>query len=151
QHFRRFDHHVRMQRGGEVIEADTAIALLDADSTRIESVELRGGTHISMTKPPVGAPPSLTGRDVTLKYASGGQAIERATLAGQTMIVVAGSEGHPGRPIASETRESLRAPDGTTRPSVIGRDKVSLMLPAEGAETPLRTIDATTLDAKGQP
>ena len=151
QHFRRFDHHVRMQRGGEVIEADTAIAFLDADSTRIESVDLRGGTHISMTKPAVGALQSLVGRDVTLKYASGGQAIERATLAGQTMIVVAGADGHLARQIAAETMEILLAPDGTTPTSVIARERVSLMLPAEGAETPLRTIDASTLDAKGQP
>jgi len=150
QHFRRFDHNVRMQRGAQVILADTAVAFLNADSTRIETIDLRGGTRITMDKPAIGALQSLTGRDVTLTYAAAGQAIERATLAGQTRIVVAGNEGHPGREIGAEAMEILLAPDGTTPLSVVGRDRVELVLPAEGTDTPLRTIQSSVVDAKGR-
>ena len=66
------------------------------------------------------------------------------------MVVVAGENGHPGRQISAETMDVTLA-DGTTPTSVIARDKVQLLLPAEGTETPLRTIDAATLDAQGQP
>src|SRR5436190_2686135 len=45
QHFRRFEKNVRMQRGKQVIEANSAMAFLNADSTRIESIELKGGTR----------------------------------------------------------------------------------------------------------
>ena len=37
----RFERAVRMQRSGQIIEADTAVAHLSADEKRIETVELR--------------------------------------------------------------------------------------------------------------
>ncbi|HYM21598.1 MAG TPA: LPS export ABC transporter periplasmic protein LptC [Vicinamibacterales bacterium] len=151
QHFRRFDHNVRMHRGSQVIEADTIVASLNADGTRMESVEMSGGTRVSMDRPTVGALQSLAGRNVTLKYAPTSEAIQRATLAGQTRIVVAGAEGQPGREIAGETMEIVLAPDGTTPTSVIARELVRLTLPAEGLDVPLRTIESATLDAKGEP
>ncbi|HEV3141817.1 MAG TPA: LPS export ABC transporter periplasmic protein LptC [Vicinamibacterales bacterium] len=151
QHFRRFEHNVRMQRGGQITEADTATAFLNTDNSRIESIELRGGSRIAMDNPAVGALQSLVGRDVTLKYAAAGQAIEHATLAGQTKVVVAGAAGHPGRQISAESMDVALAADGTTPTSVIAHERVELMLPAEGTDTPLRTIQAPALDAKGQP
>ena len=150
QHFRRFEHRVRMQRGGQTIEADTATALLNEDSSRIESIQLGGGTQIAMEKPQPGALQSLAGRDVTIKYASAGQAIEHATLTGQTTITVAGNAGTPPRKISAETMDIALAPDGTTPTSVVARDRVELLLPAEANDVPLRTIQSATLDAKGE-
>jgi lipopolysaccharide transport protein LptA len=159
QHFRRFEKNVRMQRGKQVIEADTAMAYLDEDGARIESIELRGGagvTRIVMDRPAVGALQSLTGRDVTLKYAAAGDAIEHATLTGQTTIVVAGEAGHPGRRISAASMEIGLAPDGTTPTALAGRDSVELLLPAEPATgsapaMPQRSVAAPALDAKGEP
>src|SRR5262249_3826010 len=103
----------------------------------------------------VGALQSLTGRDVTLKYAAAGDAIEHATLTGQTTIVVAGEAGHPGRRISAAAMEITLAPDGTQPTALTGRDSVELLLPAEAAPrtaaaVPQRTIQAASLDAKGQ-
>src|SRR5436190_3906924 len=158
QHFRRFEKNVRMQRGRQVIEAETATAYLNADSTRIESIELKGGgapTRIVMDRPAVGALRSLTARDVTLKYAGAGDAIEHATLTGQTAIVVAGEAGHPGRRISSASMDITLAPDGTTPTALTARDTVELLLPAEAATraaaaVPQRSIQAASLDAKGE-
>src|SRR5438128_2133860 len=50
QHVRRFERSVRMQRGAQATEADSATAYLNEDSTRIERIELRGGTHIAIEK-----------------------------------------------------------------------------------------------------
>jgi len=158
QHFRRFEKNVRIQRGRQVIEAETATAYLDVDNTRIESIELKGGsgaTRIVMDRAPVGALQSLTGHDVTLKYAAAGDAIEHATLTGQTAIVVAGESGHPGRRISAPSMEITLAPDGTTPTALTARDSVELLLPSEAATraapaVPQRSIQAASLDAKGE-
>jgi len=155
QHFRRFERNVRMQRGKQVIEANSAMAFLNADSTRIESIELKGGTRIVMDRPAVGALQSLIGRDVTLKYAATGDAIEHATLTGQTKIIVAGEAGHPGRQISAESMDVTLAADGTTPTALVGRDTVELVLPSEAATrtapaVPQRSIQAASVDAKGE-
>ena len=87
---------------------------------------------------------------MTIKYASAGQAIEHATLTGQTTITVAGNAGTPPRKISAETMDIALAPDGTTPTSVVARDRVELLLPAEANDVPLRTIQSATLDAKGE-
>lgn len=144
----RFDRTMKATREHEIIEAAAAIAHLSADEERIESVELRGNSHITGTKAAAGGLQALTGRDMDLKYGSGGAAIEHATIVGDAVIQVAGDHGQAGRQIAANTLDVTLAPDGTTPIALSARDNVRLTIPGE-QKTPARTIAAQTLDSQG--
>src|SRR6185295_739088 len=51
----RFERSVRIQRGGQVIEADHGISFLSPDEERIERIELNDRAHIVTANPPAGA------------------------------------------------------------------------------------------------
>ena len=64
------------------IEADSAVAHLTSDEERLESVELRGHSTVNAANRAPGALQSLSGRDMDLKYAPDGEAIEHAIISG---------------------------------------------------------------------
>lgn len=147
--YMRFEPNAKVQRAGQVIESDSAIARLSADETRIETMELRNNSRITSGKTTAGALQALAGRDMDLKYAADGQTLEHALITSQAVIQVAGEQGRSGLQITANTIDISLAPDGATPTALIAREAVQLMLPAEqGAFA--RTIAAANMDAKGE-
>ncbi|HEY3042484.1 MAG TPA: LPS export ABC transporter periplasmic protein LptC, partial [Vicinamibacterales bacterium] len=146
----RFERDVKLQRGGQLLEADAAVAYLTPDEAEIQSMELRGRSRITKEKPAAGGLQELTGRDMDLKYAADGQALEHAVLMEDAVILLAGSAGTAGRQIKANTIDVTLAPDGATPVALTARESVVLTLPAERT-VPARTIRSTAMDAKGEP
>jgi LPS export ABC transporter protein LptC len=146
----RFERDVKLQRGGQLLEADAAVAYLTTDEKQIQLMELRGRSRITREKPAAGGLQELTGRDMDLKYAADGQALEHALLTGDGAILLAGSAGSAGRQIKASTIDVSLAPDGQTPIALTGRESVVLTLPAERG-VPARTIRSAAMDAKGEP
>ena len=149
QHNRRFERNVRMQRGNQLIEADSVIATLAEDDARLDTVDLRDNARITTPNAAPGALQSLTGRNVTLKYAANGDSLQHAVIDQDAIVQLAGQAGAPGRQIVARIMDIALAPDGTPT-ALTARDTVQLTLPAE-QDLPTRTIRAETLDAKGEP
>jgi LPS export ABC transporter protein LptC len=148
--FVQFERNVRIQRAGQVIESDTAVAHLSPDEKRIEALDLRANARITASNAAVGGLQSLSGRDMNLKYAANGEVLEHAVITETAVIQLAGEKGKPGRQIAASTIEIGLAPDGSTPTALTGRDKVELTMPAE-PNVAERTIKSNVLDAKGEP
>jgi lipopolysaccharide export system protein LptA len=147
--YRRFERSVRMTRGGQVLEADTVVATLSADEKRVETVDLRENSRITSPNAAVGALQSLTGRNVTLKYAASGEYLEHAVITENAVIQLAGEKGKAGRQITASIMDVTLASDGATPTALVARDNVQLTLPAETG-APSRTIRAASLEAKGE-
>jgi LPS export ABC transporter protein LptC len=145
----RFERDVKVLRIGEVIEADTATAYLSPDDQHIESLQLSGNSRISRPSANQGGLGALMGRDITLKYASGGQALEQVLIVDDAVVRLAGEADKAGCEIAANAIDIALAPDGSTPTALVGRDDVRLTFPADAA-SPSRTIRAAALDAKGQ-
>jgi lipopolysaccharide export system protein LptA len=146
----RFERSVRIQRGGQVIEADRGITYLSPDEERIERVELHDHAHIVMSDAPAGALQTLSGRDMDLKYAADGESLEHALITSDAVIQLAGDTGTQGRQIAAAVIDIALAADGSTPTALTGRDAVQLTFPPE-AGVAGRTIRAATLEARGEP
>ena len=149
ERYRQFEKNVRMQRGGQLSEADTAVAHLSEDGKRIEMIEMRGDTKITTAKAAPGALQALSGRDITLKYAANGETLEHVTIGSAASVQVAGEAGKAGREIVAGMMDITLAPDGSTPTALVARDAVRLTIPPE-ADTPGRTIQSATLNAKGE-
>jgi len=146
----RFERAVRMQRSGQIIEADTAIMYLSPDETRIETVELHDHARITSAKASPGGLQAMSGGQMNLKYAADGESLEHALVAGDASIQIAGEPGAPGRQIVATTVDIALAPDGSTPTALLGREAVQLTFPPEPG-SPGRTIRSVNLDAKGEP
>src|SRR6185295_16913498 len=73
--FIRFERIVRIQRSGQIIDADRAVTYLSADEERIETVELHDNAHIVTSNAAAGELQALTGHDMNLKYAADGESL----------------------------------------------------------------------------
>jgi LPS export ABC transporter protein LptC len=146
----RFDRSVRVQRDGQVINADNGVAHLTANEERVDMLELHGNATIAGSTAAPGGLQALGGHDVTLKYAADGQALQRATIGGDASIQIAGEAGKAGRQITASSIDVTLAPDGSTPTALVAREAVQLTLPADSV-TAARTIRAAALDADGEP
>jgi LPS export ABC transporter protein LptC len=146
----RFERSVRMQRSGQIIEADTAIIYLSQDEKRIETVELHDQARITSAKASPGGLQAMNGGQMNLKYAADGESLEHALVAGGASIRIAGEPGRQGRQIVATTIDITLAPDGSTPTALLGREAVQLTFPAEPG-SPGRTIRSANLDATGEP
>ena len=150
ERIRQFDKTVHIQRGGQAIEAEMAVAHLSEDEKRIEMIELRGGATITTAHASPGALESLSGRDITLTYAPDGEALQHIVIASNASVQVAGETGKARREIVAGMMDIAVAADGSTPTALIARDAVRLTIPPDGV-LPGRTIQSATLDAKGEP
>ena len=146
----RFERTVRMQRSGQVVEADTAIMYLSQDEKRIETIELHDHARITSAKVSPGGLQAMSGGQMNLKYAADGDSLEHALVAGDASIQIAGEAGQQGRQIVANTIDIALAPDGTTPIAMLGRGAVELAFPREPGSSG-RTIQSANLDAKGEP
>ena len=129
-----FDRSVKVLRGGRVIEADAATAILTPDEKHVDALELRGSSRIQASKVAAGGLQTLTGRDMDLKYAADGESLERALISGDAMMQLAGEAGGPGRRNGAEVIDVALAPDGATPTSLTGRDNVTAPLSGRGRD-----------------
>ena len=150
QKFLRFEHAVRMLRSGQNIEAETVVMNLSPDEKRVETIELHEHARITSTKVSPGGLQAMSGGQINLRYAEGGDALQHALVAGDASIQIAGEAGKPGRQIVATTVDISLAPDGTTPTALVGREKVQLTFPPE-PNVAGRTIRSANLDAKGEP
>jgi LPS export ABC transporter protein LptC/lipopolysaccharide transport protein LptA len=144
----RFDRMMKATREREVVEANAAVGHLSADEERLETLELRGNSRITGSKPAVGGLQALTGRDIDLKYAPDGVAIQHALITGEALIQIAGATGQAGRQIAANTVDVTLAADGATPTRLTARENVRLVIPDEQSGA-TRTITAQALDSTG--
>lgn len=143
-----FDGVMKASRDGEIIEANAALAHLSADEQRLEAVELRGNSRITGTKGAAGGLRALNGRDIDLRYASDGLAIQHALIVGDAAIQLAGEGKQGGRQISADTLDVSMGPDGATPVAMSGREHARVVIPPDGASAG-RTINAQTLESRG--
>lgn len=150
EHYVRFEGHVLMLRDGREIRADNAVGYLTEDETSLTGLDLRGNSRIDSQEASVGAMKAMLARDINLEYAPDGQRIERATLANDGAIEIAGDTTEAGRRISANLLDVQLGEDGATVTSLTGRGRVALEFPAEG-DAPARTIRADSMEATGGP
>ena len=148
-HMLEFSRDVKVDRNGQVIRSDAAVAALSEDEKTIQTVQLRGNSSIDTPKAEAGGLQALSGHDMDLKYAANGQALEHAYIVGDAKVQLAGEQGAAGRQISAATLDITLADDGSTPKVVAGQGGVQLAFPPEGDQS-ARTIRATTLDATGE-
>jgi len=145
----RFEKMVHIERGDQVVDAQTAVFYLSPDEKRIDTMDLREQARISTPHAAPGALRGLTGQTMNLKYADDGETLQHAVISGSAVMQVAGNAGAPGREIAATLLDVTLAPDGSTPTALAGRESVVLTFPPETGVQGGRTIRAATLDAKG--
>jgi LPS export ABC transporter protein LptC len=146
----RFEGAVRLERNGQVSEADTVLMNLSPDEKRVETVELHQHARITSTSVTPGGLQAMSGGQMHLKYRADGETLEHALVAGDASIQIAGDAGNAGRQIVASTVDIALAPDGSTPTALLGRENVQLTFPPEPGRAG-RTIRAANLDARGEP
>lgn len=144
--YMRFERTMRMDRGGQIIEAAEAMVHLFADRDEPDLIELRGNARVSGGTG-MGALQSMSSRDMNLDYGDDGRTLQQATLTGQGQIQLAGTGGAAGQRLSGEFLDIALAPDGSVK-QLSSRQNVLVTLPAT-RDTAARTIKANVLTASG--
>ena len=111
ERYMRFERGARLERQGQVMEADTSTIFLLKDRDEPENVELRGNSRITGG----GGNSSLQAmkaQDITLHYGPDGRTLEQALLIGQSEVQLAQPDGSPGQQLQASTIDTSLAPDG---------------------------------------
>lgn len=148
-HVIRFEKALKAVRGAQTVEGDSGVARLTDDEGRLRALELRGHSRITTAPGGVGSLQAMTGHDIDLQYGVDGETLEKAVIAGEGLIQVAGDAGQASRQINADAITVSLAPDGSTPTDLAARGHVTLSLPADKT-TPARTITAETLAGKGE-
>ena len=146
ERFMRLERGARIQRQGQLIEADASTVFLLEDRDEPETVELRGNAKITGAAGS-GSLQSMQARDINLRYASDGRTLQHALLVGQSSVQLARADGSPGQHLDSETVDVMLAPDGSVT-SLTARDNVRVTVPPAGNAT-AREITSQSLSASG--
>ncbi|MBI4486547.1 MAG: LPS export ABC transporter periplasmic protein LptC, partial [Acidobacteria bacterium] len=149
EHIVRFDRAMHLERGGQLVDADSGEARLTPDEKQLDSIELRGNARIAGANAAPGGLQSLTGDSMTLKYSQGGEVLQHALITGTSVLQLAGAANAAGRQITADTIDITLADDGTTPTALLAHQNVQLTFPG-GRDTASRTIQAEHLDAQGQ-
>jgi lipopolysaccharide export system protein LptA len=146
--YARFENNVRIIRGRQTAEADTATLFLDDEGERVQVVELRGHGRIGSATSDAGDLRAMTADDINLEYAPETDALRHAVLSNNATIEIGGSGAAPRR-IMARWIDIVMAADGVTVASLNAREHVRLELPAE-QDTPARAICGESLAASGE-
>ncbi len=144
----RLERGMRLERDGQVMEADTGTIFLLKDRDEPETVELRGNSKITGATG-VGSLQSMQAGDINLRYAPDGRTLQQAILMRQASIQLARPDGTPGQLLNGEFIDTLLAPDGAVT-SLNARDNVRASIPAT-ADSAARIVTAPILNATGEP
>jgi lipopolysaccharide transport protein LptA/LPS export ABC transporter protein LptC len=149
EHVVRFASALKAERGSQMIEADSGTARLTEDEGRLHALELRGRSSITTAPGGAGSLQRMSGRDIDLQYGADGETLEKAKIAGQGVIRVAGERGQASRQIDADAIDVAMAPDGSTPTALDAEGHVVLTLPADKS-APARTITADKLVGTGE-
>lgn len=146
ERFMRFERGTRLERGGQVIEADATTVFLLKDRDEPEIVELRGNSRITGA---AGASSlqAMNARDINLRYAPDGRTLQHALLVGQSGIQLARPDGSAGQRLDAEIMDTTLSSDGAVT-ALNAREAVKLTIPPAGAAT-AREVTSQSLDATG--
>jgi lipopolysaccharide transport protein LptA len=148
--YMRFERGVKMIREGQTIQADGGVAYLTPDEQRVQMLELRGSSRVSGGPKADGGLKNMAARDMNLTYAEDGKTLQRAVLAGDAVVDLAGTAGGGGRRLSAQFIDIGLGPDGTVVTALLARDRVVLELAADKS-TPARTIRSGALQGSGTP
>ncbi len=147
ERYMRFERGMRLEREGQVMEADHSTVFLLKERDEPESLELRGNARITGS----GGGSSLQAMqatDINLRYGPDGRTLESAVLMRQASVQLARPDGSPGQTLAGEFIDTGLAPDGqVTR--LLGRDNVRVTIPAS-ADAAARVVAAPLVNAVGE-
>ena len=143
--YMRFEENVRMNRGGRLIETDSALANMTPDGKGITSLELRGHSRITGGSVGDGGVPNMAGDDITITYGPETGLLERAVLDRAARLDL--PEGG-GRSLAADYIDLGFAGDGTTLTALDANGAVELKIPAAGDE-PATEVRAPRLESRG--
>ncbi|HKT79220.1 MAG TPA: LPS export ABC transporter periplasmic protein LptC [Vicinamibacterales bacterium] len=146
-HIVKFDRGLKARQQSGLIEADSAVAHLDATEEHLERLELRGRARITGDSAEPGGLKSLSGSEIDLAYAA--SSLQKAAVRGSAVADVYGDRGQASRQISASTLDLTLAADGATPIGLTARSGVKLTLPAS-KEDPARTVTADALDAVGK-
>jgi lipopolysaccharide export system protein LptA len=146
--YMRFERGVKMNRQGQLIEADDATAYLFPDRDEPDQIELRGSARVTGGEG-TGGLRLMRARDINLDYADDGRTLEKATLAGQSAVRIASAGAGADQQLSGEFITFELAPDGAIK-TLSSRNNVALSLPA-ATNAPGRTITAHQLTGTGTP
>ena len=151
-HYVRYDRGFRLVTGPRVLTSDTAMAYLDGEGEKIQTLEMRGNGKVAGVGEGAGALKLMSGEAINLEFAPDGQTMKGATLAtdapGRASVDL-GTPDAGDRRVSGHWIDIRFGDDGSTVSSLTVRDQVQLELPATAAE-PARTISSATLVAKGE-
>ena len=126
--YMRFERGVKMNRTGQLIEADDSTAYLFPDRDEPDRIELRGNSRITGGEG-MGGLRLMRARDINLDYADDGRTLESATLAGQSAIRIASAGAGADQELSAEFITFELGADGAIK-TLSSRDNVVLSLPA---------------------
>jgi len=149
-HILRFEGGARIERGAQVMIADTVVAHLTEDEEAVRQLQLRGRSSVTGGAKDSSGFDEMSARDIDLVYAEDGQSLEQALLRGGGAVVLRSAASKARRRLEGETIDIDMGADGTTVIGLGARGNVRLELPAEG-DTPARVITADVLAAVGPP
>jgi LPS export ABC transporter protein LptC/lipopolysaccharide transport protein LptA len=165
----RFDGNARIIRGGQTLEADSAMLYLSADEQRAQRLELRGNSRITPSpEASVAAPgaraagrggqPAATGRpapgggtlrtmharDINLMYGEDGRTLQQALLSGGGVVEVQSAGAQGVTRIAGESVDLGVGADGASLRSLLARAAnaggyAELQLPPQ-SDAPARVV-----------
>jgi lipopolysaccharide export system protein LptA len=148
ERYMRFERGARLEREGQVMEADHSTVFLLKDRDEPESLELRGNSRITGS----GGASSLQAMqagDINLGYRPDGRTLESALLMRQATAQLAKPDGTPGQTLAAEFIDTGLAPDGAVT-RLHGRDNVQVTIPAD-ADAAARVVKSPLVNAVGEP
>jgi lipopolysaccharide transport protein LptA len=146
QRYAQFERTVRMTRGAQVITAEQATMFMQAQIDEPDRIELRAGAHITGGGT-MGAVQFMEARDINLDYGADGRTLERAVLAGQSVVHLGRADGSLAQQLFAQYIDVALAADGSVT-QLSSQDNVRMELLAVGT-TPQRTITATSLQGTG--
>ena len=147
--YMRFEGGVTITRAGREMSADSALVYLTEDEQAVRAIELRNDSRIAEASPVEGGLEAMNAKDINLTYGLDGEQLERAALAGNAVIQLAGGADGAGRRIAGQLVDITFDEAGGVS-ALNAREDVELMLPAL-ASAPARTIEADRMDGTGAP
>ncbi len=154
----RFERSPHIVRGGQTLDANLATAHLTPDEQHVQVLEMQGNARITGAPstpakhagpPPASALRAMRANNITLTYASDGQKLQQAVLAGTGSVEVASAGSGAITRIAGDFLDFGLEPDGTTMQSVSARaatpaSRAQLDLPAQDGAPP-RVIQAASI------
>ena len=126
--YMRFEGAAEVLTGPMVLESESATAYFGEEETALERLLLQGGARLHANEPAAGGLREMGASEMTLVFEATTRVFERATLAGASIIELAGFDGGQGAVISAAVLEVTLA-DGTDVTTLEARDGVRLQLP----------------------